>query len=72
MLFEPLPILPDQKKNSPGADFTKELKSRFRLKFKTLALNFVNSLSLGGSGLVTTYFVSTTYFVLLDLFRINF
>ena len=26
----------------PGADFTKGLKSRFRLKFKTLVLNFVN------------------------------
>ena len=25
----------------PGADFTKGLKSRFRLKFKTLGLNFV-------------------------------
>ena len=25
-----------------GADFTKGLKSRFRLKFKTLVLNFVN------------------------------
>ena len=25
----------------PGADFTKGLKSRFRLKFKTLVLNFV-------------------------------
>ena len=24
---------------SPGADFTKGLKSRFRLKFKTLVLN---------------------------------
>ena len=28
-----------------GADFTKGLKSRFRLKFKTLVLNFVNILS---------------------------
>ena len=27
---------------SPGADFTKGLKSRFRLKFKSLVLNFVN------------------------------
>ena len=26
----------------PGADFTKGLKSRFTLKFKTLVLNFVN------------------------------
>ena len=26
---------------TPGADFTKGLKSRFRLKFKTLVLNFV-------------------------------
>ena len=26
----------------PGADFTKGLKSSFRLKFKTLVLNFIN------------------------------
>ena len=26
----------------PGADFTKGLKPRFRLKLKTLVLNFVN------------------------------
>ena len=28
----------------PGADFTKGLKSRFRLKSKTLVLNFVKKL----------------------------
>ena len=30
--------------NLPGADFTKGLKSRFRLKSKTLVLNFVKKL----------------------------
>ena len=28
--------------NTPRADFTKGLKPRFRLKFETLVLNFVN------------------------------
>ena len=31
-------------KKSSGADFTKGLKSRFRLKSKTLVLNFVKKL----------------------------
>ena len=31
-------------KHAPGADFTKGLKSRFRLKSKTLVLNFVKKL----------------------------
>ena len=29
-------------KDKTGADFTKELKPRLRLKYKTLVLNFVN------------------------------
>ena len=33
-----------QASDTAGADFTKGLKSRFRLKFKTLVLNFVKTM----------------------------
>ena len=36
-----LPLIMEE---TTGADFTKGLKSRFRLKFKTLVLNFVKTL----------------------------
>ena len=41
---KPFEVIMYEKKIS-GADFTKGLKPRFTLKFKTLVLNFVNRMS---------------------------
>ena len=41
-----LPPTSEVGSSNPGANFTKGLKSRFRLKFKTLVLNFVNRMLL--------------------------